>query len=78
MLTLLSFLGWRRDRPVADDLDTALAGAQIGLERRRRQWLLWLVEERRAPLVARLATQPPPAALTPPAAAAAPEPGDGA
>jgi hypothetical protein len=77
MTILLTFLGLRRERPVADDLDTALAGAQIGLERRRKQWLLWLVEERRAPLVARLAARP---AASPPAPSAAPpeEPGDGA
>lgn len=29
----------------ADDLDVALAGAQIGLERKRQRWLLFLIEK---------------------------------
>ena len=77
MRTLMTFLGLRRARPVADDLDTALAGAQIGLERRRRQWLLWLVEEKRAPLVARLAAAPASLPSPLPVAAPVPESGDG-
>lgn len=54
MITGLTFLGLGRKRPAADDLDTALAGAQVGLERKRRQWLMWLAEERRAPLLQRV------------------------
>jgi hypothetical protein len=54
MITGLTFLGLGRKRSAADDLDTALAGAQVGLERKRRQWLMWLAEERRAPLVQRV------------------------
>ena len=76
MLTLLTFLGWHRPRPVADDLDTALAGAQISLERRRRQWLLWLVEEKRAPLLARQAANSTPASPAVPPIPPPEQPGD--
>ncbi len=65
MITILTLFGLGRPRPAAEDLDTALAGAQIGLERQRRQWLLWLVDEKRAPLLRRLdqqATADPPEA----------------
>ncbi len=77
MLSLLSFLGGRRSPPVADDLDTALAGAQIGLERRRRQWLLWLVEEKRAPLRARQTANAAPSVPAAPLAVPLQESGDG-
>ena len=54
MITGLTFLGLGRKRSTADDLDTALTGAQVGLERKRRQWLMWLTEERRKPLLQRV------------------------
>lgn len=37
-------LGRRTHSPV-DDLDVALAGAQIGLEKKRQRWLLFLIEK---------------------------------
>ncbi len=47
-LSLLGVLGIRRRPPLGsegDDLDVALAGAQVGLERKRRRWLLFLIEK---------------------------------
>ena len=35
----------RRNALTADDLDVALAGAQIGLEKKRQRWLLFLVQK---------------------------------
>jgi hypothetical protein len=67
MISALTFLT-RPRRPLADELDTALAGVQVGLQRRRKQWLLWLIEEKRIPLQSRLyanrAPVVPSAALT--------------
>jgi hypothetical protein len=42
-LGLFGFLGLRRRSSVVD-LDAALAGAQIGLEKKRQRWLLFLIE----------------------------------
>lgn len=53
----LTLFGFGRKRPAADDLDLALTGAQVGLERKRRQWVFWLLAERRAPLLQRLEQQ---------------------
>ncbi len=48
-LSLFELLGIRRWRPPSgsegEDLDVALAGAQVGLERKRRRWLLFLIEK---------------------------------
>jgi hypothetical protein len=42
----LGLFGLRtRQQTAVDDLDIALAGAQIGLERKRRRWLLFLIEK---------------------------------
>jgi hypothetical protein len=57
MIPGLTLFGLGRKRPAADDLDLALTGAQVGLERKRKQWLFWLLEERRAPLLQRLEQQ---------------------
>ncbi len=54
----------RHRRPLANELDTALAGVQVGLERRRKQWLLWLIEEKQTPLRDRLGVNRPPEAPT--------------
>ena len=54
MIVELTLFGLGRKRPAADDLDLALTGVQAGLERKRRQWLFWLLEERRAPLLQRM------------------------
>jgi len=61
MISALTFLTKPR-RPLADELDTALAGVQVGLQRRRKQWLLWLIEEKRMPLQSRLLTSRSPVA----------------
>ncbi len=57
MLLGLTLFGLGRKRPAADDLDLALTGAQVGLERKRRQWVFWLLTERRAPLLQRMEQQ---------------------
>ena len=62
MISALTFLT-RPRRPLADELDTALAGVQVGLQRRRKQWLLWLIEEKQIPLQSRLSASRSP---TPP------------
>ena len=42
----LSLLGARgRKQAPADDLDVALASAQIGLEKKRQRWLLFLIHK---------------------------------
>lgn len=42
----LSIFGTRqRGAAAADDLDVALAGAQVGLEKKRQRWLLFLIEK---------------------------------
>lgn len=43
-LSLFGFFGLRRRSSTAVDLDAALAGAQIGLEKKRQRWLLFLIE----------------------------------
>ncbi len=43
-LGLFGFFGLRRRSSTAVDLDAALAGAQIGLEKKRQRWLLFLIE----------------------------------
>jgi hypothetical protein len=63
MFNPLNFLT-RARRPLADELDTALAGVQVGLQRRRAQWLLWLIEEKREPLRQRLNVNRPTEAPT--------------
>ena len=40
----LGLFGWRRRSSTAVDLDAALAGAQIGLEKKRQRWLLFLID----------------------------------
>jgi hypothetical protein len=43
-LGLFGLFGLRRRSSTAVDLDAALAGAQIGLEKKRHRWLLFLIE----------------------------------
>jgi hypothetical protein len=38
----------RRAAAPADDLDVALASAQVGLEKKRQRWLLFLIEKEEA------------------------------
>ncbi len=45
ILGLSLFSTRRRGLAPADDLDIALAGAQVGLEKKRRRWLLFLIEK---------------------------------
>lgn len=41
----INLFGGRQRKPApADDLDVALASAQIGLEKKRRRWLVFLIE----------------------------------